>query len=152
MLYLFWDIDGTLLTTARAGVFALEEATEEVLGERIDLDDDEDRRPDRRRDRARAGREPRPRRRGDGRPRCWTPTRGCCPIGCGWRQGHVLPNVRENLDVLAERDDVVNMLLTGNIAGGAEAKLRHYDLWDYFERRRGLQRVRLRPPLDRAPA
>ena len=27
-----WDIDGTLLTTARAGVFALEEAAREVLG------------------------------------------------------------------------------------------------------------------------
>jgi phosphoglycolate phosphatase-like HAD superfamily hydrolase len=24
------------------------------------------------------------------------------------------------------------MLLTGNIAGGAEAKLRHYGLWDFF--------------------
>ena len=37
MIHLFWDIDGTLLTTARAGIFALEEACEEVLGERIDL-------------------------------------------------------------------------------------------------------------------
>ena len=36
-LYLFWDIDGTLLTTARAGIFALEEAAEAVLGERIDM-------------------------------------------------------------------------------------------------------------------
>ncbi len=29
---LFWDIDGTLLTTKRAGVFALEEAAREVCG------------------------------------------------------------------------------------------------------------------------
>ena len=29
MLCVFWDIDGTLLTTARAGIFAWEEATEE---------------------------------------------------------------------------------------------------------------------------
>ena len=36
-LYLFWDIDGTLLLTARAGVFASEEASEEVLGRRVDL-------------------------------------------------------------------------------------------------------------------
>ena len=34
---LFWDIDGTLLTTARAGVFSLERALEEVTGERVDL-------------------------------------------------------------------------------------------------------------------
>src|SRR5689334_7605630 len=46
-----------------------------------------------------------------------------------WRQGYVLPNVRENLEAL---DGVTHMLLTGNVAGGAEAKLRHYDLWDYF--------------------
>jgi phosphoglycolate phosphatase len=132
VLYLFWDIDGTLLTTARAGVFALEEATEEVLGERIDLatmktagltdaeiarvlaqsvDRDD---------------EPTVAALLDAYARL-------LPDRLGWRQGYVLPNVRANLDVLAERDDVVNMLLTGNIAGGAEAKLRHYDLWDYFE-------------------
>ena len=44
----------------------------------------------------------------------------------------MLPNVRENLEALSERDDVVNMLLTGNVAGGAEAKLRHYGLWEFF--------------------
>ena len=44
----------------------------------------------------------------------------------------MLPNVRENLEALSGRDDVVNMLLTGNVAGGAEAKLRHYALWDFF--------------------
>jgi phosphoglycolate phosphatase len=54
------------------------------------------------------------------------------PERLGWRQGRVLPNVRENLEALSGREDVVNMLLTGNIAGGAEAKLRHYDLWDFF--------------------
>ena len=37
MLYLFWDIDGTLLLTARAGVFALEEAAEEAIGTPVDL-------------------------------------------------------------------------------------------------------------------
>jgi phosphoglycolate phosphatase-like HAD superfamily hydrolase len=130
-LYLFWDIDGTLLTTARAGIFALEEACEEVLGERIDLatmrtaglTDAEI-------------------------ARVLCESRGVSdhatvrallaayerllPERLGWRQGRVLPNVRENLDALSGRDDVVNMLLTGNVAGGAEAKLRHYGLWDYF--------------------
>jgi phosphoglycolate phosphatase len=130
-LYLFWDIDGTLLLTARAGVFALEEASEEVLGQRVDLatmqtagltdfeiahaicsaqgiDDPS------------------------------VPTaflaayERLLPERLHWRKGRVLPNVRENLDALSERDDVVNMLLTGNVAGGAEAKLRHYGLWEYF--------------------
>jgi hypothetical protein len=30
--YLFWDIDGTLLTTARAGVFASEDASARCSG------------------------------------------------------------------------------------------------------------------------
>jgi phosphoglycolate phosphatase len=131
VLYLFWDIDGTLLTTARAGIFALEEACEEVLGERIDLAtmrtagltdaeiakllaDSRDR-----------GDEETVRALLDAYARL-------LPDRLGWRQGEVLPNVRENLDVLAGREDVTNMLLTGNIPGGAEAKLRHYGLWDYF--------------------
>ncbi len=33
---------------------------------------------------------------------------------------------------LDARDDAVNLLLTGNIREGAEAKLRHYGLWDFF--------------------
>jgi phosphoglycolate phosphatase len=130
-LYLFWDIDGTLLTTARAGIFALEEATAEVLGERIDM-----------RTMRTAGLT-------DAEiARELVTSRGVddpaavgallaayerlLPERLGWREGRVLPNVRENLDALSGRADVVNMLLTGNIAGGAEAKLRHYGLWDYF--------------------
>ena len=35
---LFWDIDGTLLSTARAGVFAWEGAIREVLGSDRSLD------------------------------------------------------------------------------------------------------------------
>ncbi len=132
MLYLFWDIDGTLLTTARAGVFALEEATEEVLGERIDLTtmktagltDAEIARV--------LAESQRPRRRGTRSRRCWTPTRACCRSAWAGARATSCPTSRENLDALAARDDVVNMLLTGNIAGGAEAKLRHYGLWDYF--------------------
>lgn len=130
-VHLFWDIDGTLLTTARAGIFALEDAAEEVLGERIDmstmrtagLTDAE-----------------------IARDLC--ASRGVqdpaaigtflaayerlLPERLHWRQGRVLPNVRENLEALSTRDDVVSMLLTGNVAGGAEAKLRHYGLWEFF--------------------
>ncbi len=36
-MLLFWDIDGTLLTTGRAGVFAWEDALHEVAGVRADL-------------------------------------------------------------------------------------------------------------------
>ena len=130
-LYLFWDIDGTLLTTARAGIFAWEEATEEVLGERIDmstlstagLTDAEIAR-----DLCLArGVED-----GSAVGAMLAAYERLLPDRLGWRQGHVLPNVRENLEALSARDDVVNMLLTGNIEGGAEAKLRHYGLWEFF--------------------
>jgi len=44
----------------------------------------------------------------------------------------VLPGVLDVLDALDARPDVVVGLLTGNIAGGAEIKLRAADLWDRF--------------------
>jgi phosphoglycolate phosphatase len=129
--YLFWDIDGTLLTTARAGVFAYEEACEEVLGEKIDLatmrtaglTDAEI---------ARLLAESRDQGDAETVAALLAAYERLLPERLGWRQGRVLDNVRENLDALSARADVVNMLLTGNVAGGAEAKLRHYGLWDYF--------------------
>ena len=35
---LFWDIDGTLLTAARAGIYALEQALQETTGIQADLE------------------------------------------------------------------------------------------------------------------
>jgi phosphoglycolate phosphatase len=131
-LYLFWDIDGTLLLTARAGVFALEEASEEVLGTRVDLatmptaglTDFEIATTI---CRAQGVEDP-------AAPAALLAAyERLLPERLGWRKGRVLPNVRENLEALAGRDDVVNMLLTGNVAGGAEAKLRHYGLWEFFD-------------------
>ena len=37
MIALFWDLDGTLLLTGRAGLFAFEHAVLEVTGRRMDL-------------------------------------------------------------------------------------------------------------------
>jgi len=129
--YLFWDIDGTLLSTARAGIFAWEEAIRAVLGVEPDmatmltagLTDAEiavtvaaaygDRST------GAAG-------------HLLSRYTEYLPERLAWRRGRVLPNVRENLEALAARDDVVNMLLTGNVAAGAEAKLRHYGLWEFF--------------------
>jgi phosphoglycolate phosphatase-like HAD superfamily hydrolase len=48
------------------------------------------------------------------------------------RRGHVMPGVRDVLEALDGRADVVNLLLTGNIEAGAWAKLRHYDLDRFF--------------------
>lgn len=129
---LFWDIDGTLLTTARAGVFSLEDALEEVSGVRSDLNG-----------MATAG-----------MTDYSIAEAALADVGHGIdeetvqrfleihgrqlpeylhrREGHVMPGVREILDDLSGRADVVNLLLTGNTAAGAAAKLAHYGLDGYF--------------------
>lgn len=48
-------------------------------------------------------------------------------------QGRVLPGIIELLDELRERHDCVLALLTGNLSRGAEIKLTHYGMWDYFQ-------------------
>ena len=49
------------------------------------------------------------------------------------REGKVLPGIVELLEALHGREDCVLGLLTGNIEKGAELKLSHYGVWDYFE-------------------
>ncbi len=132
MLYLF-DIDGTLVDTGGAGMAALREATREVFGgdgPPLDL----------------AGAtdlgivlnihghfevEPTPGRidayfavyqqRLD-----WNLINGGFP-------GRVLEGVTDLLDALAGRSGVTLGLLTGNIAGGAASKVRHFGLAPYFQ-------------------
>ena len=132
MTVLFWDIDGTLLTTGKAGVPAWEAAVREVTGRDfqlssirvpgltdyqiavrtfeilgIDADDAMMRRMVRLYEEG-------------------------LPAALPQQQGHVLPNVREILDSLQPRPDVRSYLLTGNTRGGARAKLTHYHLFQYF--------------------
>ena len=132
MTVLFWDIDGTLLTTARAGVFAWEDAVRELTGrefelvrmriagltdyqiakrtfETLGIDTDETflhRFVDRYGE--------------------------LLPTSLPRKQGKVLPNVREILEHLSKREDVRSYLLTGNTRAGARAKLTHYDLIHFF--------------------
>lgn len=47
--------------------------------------------------------------------------------------GRVLPGIIPLLDALRAREDAVLALLTGNLVRGAEIKLGHYGIWDYFE-------------------
>ena len=129
---LFWDIDGTLLTTARAGVFSLEDALEQVTGVRADLQG-----------MATAGMtdyaiaEAALRSAGrevdEATVQEFLRVHGeQLPRYLGRKEGHVMPGVREVLEDLEGRDGVVNLLLTGNVEAGARAKLRHYGLADFF--------------------
>lgn len=132
MTTLFWDIDGTLLTTGKAGVPAWETAVLELTGRRFELSsirvpgltdyqiavrtfeqlalpfDD-----------ALVGRLVRR-------------YEELLPSALPGRQGRVLPNVREILERTRDQADVRNYLLTGNTRAGARAKLTHYDLMRYF--------------------
>jgi phosphoglycolate phosphatase len=129
---LFWDLDGTLLMTGRAGLFAFEEALEEVTGVTANLHElstpgftdagvarlvlehaSQPSDPDTVEAVLRAYE----RRLPESLPR---------------RQGRVLDGIREVLDDLEDRDDVRSYLLTGNTPAGARAKLRHYDLDRFF--------------------
>ena len=129
---LFWDLDGTLLTTGRAGMYAFEEAVTEVTGAEVDLQDlttagltdsgvaalvlehaGQEATPERIEAVLRAYE----RRLPDSLPR---------------RVGRVLDGVRESLEDLAGDERVHSYLLTGNTPAGARAKLRHYDLDGFF--------------------
>lgn len=132
MTALFWDIDGTLLTTAKAGVFAWNDAVLEITGREFQLAsiriagltdyqiaartfDSLGIQPD------------------DevvdqlvGRYEARLPTSLPRKTGC------VLPNVREILERLRGRPDIRSYVLTGNTRGGARAKLTHYGLMEFL--------------------
>jgi len=131
MLYLF-DIDGTLVDTGGAGMAALHETTLTIFGDPgppLDLAGSTDLgivlgihehfavEPTRERIDAYLSLY---QNRLD-----WNLTHGGFP-------GRVLAGVTGLLEHLASRNGVTLGLLTGNIAGGAASKVRHFGLADYF--------------------
>lgn len=132
MIILFWDIDGTLLTTGKAGVPAWETAVRETTGRDFQLSSIRVPGLTDFQIAARTfellGVEP-----SDGLlERMVARYEDLLPSTLPLKQGRVLPNVREILDTVGERDDVRSYLLTGNTRRGARAKLSHYDLLKYF--------------------
>jgi len=129
---LFWDIDGTLLTTRKAGIVAWEDAVRTVTGVEIKLEDF----PTAgltdfevgRRMLAHVG----------GSTDAATVTRAAeayadaLPARLPLRDGRVLPGVTAILDRLAGMPEIHSWLLTGNMRRGAAAKMAHFGLSDYF--------------------
>ena len=135
MLYLAWDIDGTLLLTNRAGYDALQEATQEYfhLKEPYQFKH------------SLAG--------------CTdsaiikeivTEIKGRCTSG--WaaglmltyemkmkrtlktHKGYLMPNVAKTLEYIKENvPDITNLLMTGNTTGGARDKVTHYGIVSHFD-------------------
>jgi phosphoglycolate phosphatase len=129
---LFWDLDGTLLVTGRAGLFAFEEALEEVTGVSASLQELST-----------------PGLTDAGVAKLVLEHAGQqadtatidavllsyerrLPASLPRRQGQVLEGVREVLEDLHGREGVRSFLLTGNTPGGARAKLAHYGLDRFF--------------------
>jgi phosphoglycolate phosphatase-like HAD superfamily hydrolase len=134
MKVLLWDIDGTLLNTDRAGLYAWMQAAEEIHGGPLDgsslrmagmtdpliaditVNDLMDRQ----------GQD-------DIAPRLlerylellpeWLPRR---------TNGFVQPNVLATLEALAPHPDFEHALLTGNIERGGRGKLAHHGILDFF--------------------
>jgi phosphoglycolate phosphatase-like HAD superfamily hydrolase len=132
MIVLFWDIDGTLITTGKAGVPAWEQAVRETTGRAFELSSMRIAGLTDYQIAVRTfemlGLEPEE-----------AALRGMVrryeallPTTLPQRAGRVMPNVREILDEVAARADVRSYLLTGNTRGGARAKLTHYGLFGYF--------------------
>lgn len=127
----FWDIDGTLLTTGRAGVIALEAAAEEVCGGPLDLAavrtaglTDGEIALQIIESTGASGR---------ATPEALLASYArhlpaCLPL----RAGRVLDGVHEALTALGGRPAVTSLLLTGNLRAGALAKLEHYGLDHHF--------------------
>jgi phosphoglycolate phosphatase-like HAD superfamily hydrolase len=134
MMVLFWDIDGTLITTGRAGMFAWNDAVKELSGHSFDLKtsirtagftdyqiavktfeylgiDFDDALVER-------------------LVRCYEEL---LPASLPRRQGRVLDNVLEILEYLqVRRPDIRSHLLTGNTQVGARTKLTYYGLMEFF--------------------
>lgn len=132
MIILFWDIDGTLLTTGKAGVPAWEQAVLETTGRQFELASV---RIAGLSDFQIAGRtfellgiEPSL----EQLTQLVRRYEALLETTLPQRQGHIMPNVLEILDATQARSDVQSYLLTGNTRGGARAKLTHYGLWKYF--------------------
>jgi phosphoglycolate phosphatase len=133
MTVLFWDIDGTLISTGRAGMFAWNDSVRELTGQEFDL-----------RTEVRTagmtdyqiavqtfetlGVHPEP----GLIERLVRRYEELLPASLPRKNGYVCPNVREILEHLRDRGSVRSYLLTGNTRGGARAKLTYYGLMEFF--------------------
>jgi phosphoglycolate phosphatase-like HAD superfamily hydrolase len=130
---ILWDIDGTLIVSGRAGIFALTKAFAAVHGRTPDLGKIDV----------------------SGRTDKWIAGQvleqqgiaasaenihayleaylQALPAEIQTRAGRVLPGIIPLLDILHGRADIAQGLLTGNLQRGARIKLGHYQVWHYFE-------------------
>ena len=129
---ILWDIDGTLIVSGRAGIFALARAFLKIYGREPDFSKLEV----------------------SGRTDKWIAAQVLeqqgiaataenihaylesyleCLLGeLQTRPGRVLPGILELLEKLRTDPEVAQGLLTGNLQRGARIKLEHFKVWHYF--------------------
>lgn len=134
MKILFWDIDGTLLTTGRAGIFAWEDAMISMLGKKINfselktagLTDGEIASDIIQNNGLEASTE--------NISKLLSLYESYLPESLPKKTGRVLTNVKEILEALKDKPDFISLLLTGNTPTGAKVKLTYYGLDTYFKK------------------
>jgi phosphoglycolate phosphatase-like HAD superfamily hydrolase len=129
---ILWDIDGTLIVSGRAGIFALAKAFQKIYGREPDFTKLDV----------------------SGRTDQWIARQVLEQQGLpatlenihayleaylellqgelGTRPGRVLPGIVELLEKFKHNPGVAQGLLTGNLQRGARIKLEHYKVWHYF--------------------
>lgn len=133
MRILFWDIDGTLLKTAKAGLYAFEQVIEEVLNTSFDFTTIKtagmtDYYIAYQVIQLATGRQPA----NDEICKLIARYEEALPSHLAARQGHLLPSVKAILTHLHSQEEYISLLLTGNTAIGAQIKLTHYGLDGFF--------------------
>jgi phosphoglycolate phosphatase len=130
---ILWDIDGTLIVSGRAGIFALSRAFQKLHGREPDFAKIE---VSGRTDKWIAGQVLEQ----QGLPATTENIHAfleayleALPEELASRQGRVLPGICELLETFHHRTDIAQGLLTGNLQQGARIKLEHYKVWHYFE-------------------
>ena len=131
---LLWDIDGTLIRTSRAGLYAFEEATASLWGRSISFDGIESAGMTDHYIAAQVIQKLTGRVASEEEIVALTSAyEGLLQEHLNKRAGWILPSVREILEGLGGRDDYQMLLLTGNSQSGAEIKLRHLGIDHYFD-------------------
>jgi phosphoglycolate phosphatase-like HAD superfamily hydrolase len=131
---LFWDIDGTLIRTAKAGLYAFQQATEELYATSPDFTTVTtagmtDCHIAAQIIAVAAGREPRENEAAALVQRYIE----LLPGQLSSREGFVIPPVLDILEYLDGEPGYVSLLLTGNTAAGARTKLNYYDIARFFD-------------------
>jgi phosphoglycolate phosphatase-like HAD superfamily hydrolase len=130
---ILFDIDGTLITSGGAGEYSLRLAVKDYFGVEDDLKGIEIAgRTDTgivRRIFERHDREITP----AGQTAFFDRYLHHLSAELGRRKGFLLPGIVELLNALKPRPHLAIALLTGNLARGAQIKLTHYGIWEFFE-------------------